>query len=382
MNNLKSYRTLAIQMILNLEKEELVTYFNTNKNILSIESWIFSFERALKLPKKPKEFIKQISLELPQKLGNDDSVFVNLIFDICAKYNLEFEPWMEDRILKEPDLCTYGMKEKTFIWLLQNLSESSSVLKIVLKEFLKQYQFIGKQNIAQEFQNNPDQVDIEAIIENFDKSQANIIKSKENLIILFSIFTSKIRSIDHLAELELRLAIECNFFSKLQLLKIIESYSNLDFRLPNLRLLDLACDYLANKVEKLTFEENLVLLESFSKMEYINSHLMLVISKQLDERFLQKEVFSEEELQWVGKTVFYLAKLDFLSDDVFETFSSIFRREIKQLNSESISMFAFANARMVTSKLEVYESKIENGVIGRKQTNFYGKNQKESSQVP
>lgn len=347
------------QMVLDLDTESLRDYFHSYKHILSIESWIFSFERALKLAPASDDLTTNILHELPTKLENQDPLFLNLVLDLCAKHDLRFENWMQVSLEQNEQILSIGLKEKTYVWILENLPRESPALDRVHREFHAQFRVYPKPEHVFWFEDSSPEVDLEQIQQQFEnlKSTVNLVKSKENLVRLFSVYSSKIASLDHLSQLELRLALETPNLTKSQLLILLENCSQLNFRLPNLRLVDLLCEFLVLRASKLNFDDSLKMLESFANLNYANNFLLAQVSKQLDEHFLSKENLSRADLDWIGKAVFFLAKLDFLKDELFETFAAIFRREIEQLSSESISLFAFAHSSMVSTKLRLFKGK-------------------------
>ena len=346
------------QMIYNLEKDELTSYFRNYKSILSVESWLFAFDRALKVSSKSSPIVSEILLELPEKLSHNDPFFLNLALDLCAQYDLRFEPWMEEKILHSSDLFAVGLKEGTFVWMLEKLTEGSPALQIVHEEFTKQFKFYSKLNEAKIFQKRPDKINLQQVADllESDKKKSSTIKSNENLLRLLAVYTSKVKSLDQLSLLELRLAIECGSLSKAQLVRLVQVYSQLHYRLHNLTLLELVADFLAAKAHRLTFSDSLVLLEAFARTNLRNSHLLATITKQLDEDFLARKTFSSSELEWIGKVVFFLAKLESLREDIYETFVEIFKNEFWRLSSECVGLFVFAHSKMVSGKLEHYQS--------------------------
>lgn len=348
------------QMISNLDKAALESYFTNHKEILSLESWIFSFERAMELSLKSKSFIKELIQELPNKLQGTDYMYYNIVLNLYGTNNLPFDEWIEQEIISQPFIVELGLKEDTFVWLLENLDHDSPAISLVLKEFKRQYDFYSKKQLAALFEQHKETIKIDkehkAFLES-DQSSRKVLESRANLLRLLEIFISKIPSIDHLRLIEFRLIIESPNLTKKQLISVVEASSRLCFRLPNLNLVDSVSDSLAAKVGKMTFNDSLILLEAFAKINYVNRFVLAAIMKQLDEDFLTKRDLSLEELDWVGKVVFYLAKLGVLRDDIFQTFSVLFKTHVHLLSSEAICLFAFAHTQMVSQKLQDFESK-------------------------
>jgi hypothetical protein len=347
------------QMIMDLNKPDLEKYFYTHQNILSMESVVYSFETALKFSSRPESLVKDILDFISRRLENENNLFINLTLDLCAKYDIPFAKWMEDLIQDNQDIFSAGLKEKTYIWLLDNVSEESPLLGVLHQQFHNEFSlFIGREDVEQ-FQNISIEINFDEIDEKFQNQidQKNMVKDKESLLVLFRIYTTKFRSLDILSHLEIRMALELKYLSKMQLLNVLESCSKLKFRVPNLRLLDLINDYLIEKSNKLNFEDSLRILDYFAIVNYSNNYLLSIISKQLEENFFSKEMLTEKDIKWIGKVVFYLAKLDGLRDDIFETFAELFRSKFEELSSESISYFAFAHSKMVLSKLQMFKSK-------------------------
>ena len=83
------------QMILELEPQPLIKYFQTSSSAFTPESWVFMLERALMMPRRVQSILPDLLSELGKKLEFFEPVFIAFVMDILGQRNLKMPDFVE-----------------------------------------------------------------------------------------------------------------------------------------------------------------------------------------------------------------------------------------------------------------------------------------------
>lgn len=335
--------TMFPQMILELEPQPLIKYFQTSSSAFTPESWVFMLERALMMPRRVQTILPDLLSELGKKLEFFEPVFIAFVMDILGQRNLKMPDFVEPLMASRSDFFEVQFKDETYVWMLENV-KSSSNMQMIQSDFLSRYRLYNPPENEENFLTAED-------------AQKKYVPRFSLIIRLLRIFTIKKHSLMMIDLLEFRLLSETENLDLTNIIDVLSLMQQNKSRVPNQFLLEAISNRLLIIVRKVKYAEAVKLVEVCSHLDLKNTQVLNDISTVIENHISLQEIWTEEELEKIANSIFAFAKLEALSDSLYQAFQSLGFKNFGILNGKTISLLCFAHVKMIEKKNQFFQSK-------------------------